>query len=259
MSGEPEQVDAGLPPIGHSPAQPQGDEDLTVSRIVIENGAAIGIEVADQGAPRRITCEREVIVCAGAINSPKLLMLSGVGNPDELRKVGIVVRVESRQVGRNLQNHPGVDLQYATANEHSLTAELNMVGRAKLAADWAIRRKGLGTTNFFETGAFLRTRDDVTFPKMQFEFLPLTRRLKNGKLIPIPGFQFWMDLSRPESRARSLFDRPTPPPTRRSSFNHLKARQDVQDLIDGVRLTRTLIHQQAWDRTAASSSHAALR
>jgi choline dehydrogenase len=219
-----------------------------VNRVVIENGVAIGIEVAGESTSRVITCEREVIVCAGAINSPKLLMLSGVGDPDELRKHNIAVLAESRQVGRNLQNHPGVDLQYATDNEHSLTAELGMFGRAKLAADWALRRKGLGTTNFFETGAFLRTRDDVGFPNMQFEFLPLTRQLKNGKLLPIPGFQLWMDLSRPESRGAVTLRSADPTAHPSIIFNHLKTRPDVQDMIDGVRLTRTLIRQPAWDR-----------
>jgi len=219
-----------------------------VNRIVIENGTAVGIELADQGTARRITCAREVIVCAGAINTPKLLMLSGVGEPDDLRSHGIAVTAESRGVGRNLQNHPGVDLQYATENEHSLTAQLGMAGRVKLALDWGLRRKGLGTTNFFETGAFLRTRDDVAFPNMQFEFLPLTRQLKNGKLIPIPGFQFWMDLSRPESRGAVTLRSGDPTAHPSVVFNHLEAPQDMQDMIDGVRLTRTLIHQQAWDR-----------
>jgi choline dehydrogenase len=219
-----------------------------VNRILIEDGAAVGIEVADQGAPRRFTCVREVIVCAGAINTPKLLMLSGVGHPDQLRTHGITVTAEASEVGRNLQNHPGVDLQYATDDEHSLTAELGKVGRVKLALDWGLRRKGLGTTNFFETGAFLRTRDDVAFPNMQFEFLPLTRQLKNGKLIPIPGFQLWMDLSRPESRGAVTLLSADPTAHPSVVFNHLEAPQDMQDMIDGVRLTRTLIHQQAWDR-----------
>jgi choline dehydrogenase len=238
---------AYLRPVVHRPNL-QVMKTSLVNRIVVENGAAIGIEVADHGSPRRITCEREVVVCAGAINSPKLLMLSGVGDPDELRKHGIAVSAESRQVGRNLQNHPGIDLQYATDNKDSLTAELSMVGRAKLAADWALRRRGLGTTNFFETGAFLRTREDVAFPNMQFEFLPLTRKLDNGKVIPIPGFQFWMDLSRPESRGAVTLRSADPAGHPSIVFNHLESRQDVQDMIDGVRLTRTLVRQQAWDR-----------
>src|SRR4030081_958179 len=127
-----------------------------VPKVLFEDGAATGIEVLDRGRPRRITSDREVIVCAGAINTPKLLMLSGVGDPDELRRYDIDVVAEARQVGRNLQNHPGVDLQDATADADSLTAQLGPIGRATLTADWLLRRKGLGTSNFFEAGAFLR-------------------------------------------------------------------------------------------------------
>jgi choline dehydrogenase len=115
-----------------------------------------------------------------------------------------------------------------------------------LAADWLLRRKGLGTTNFFETGAFLKTRDDVDFPNMQWEFLPLTRRLVNNKLIPVPGFQFWMDLSRPESRGAVTLrsNDPAVPPS--TVFNHYESRQDMQDMIDGIRLTREIVSQPAW-------------
>jgi choline dehydrogenase len=122
---------------------------------------------------------------------------------------------------------------------------LNLFGRAKMGADWVLRRKGLGTTNFFEAGAFLRTRDDVEFPNMQYEFLPLTRKLVNGKLIPIPGFQVWMDLSRPESRGYVKLRSADPADPPSIVFNHMASRQDMTDMIDGIRLTRTLVRQPA--------------
>ncbi len=202
-----------------------------VKRIVIEHGAAIGIEISNNGNSRVITSEGEVILCAGAFNTPKLLMLSGVGDADELRKHGIDVVADVREVGRNLQNHPGVDVQYTTNYEDSLTSELSAFGRVKLGADWILRKKGLGTTNFFETGAFLRTRDDVAFPNMQYEFLPLARQLINGKLVPIPGFQFWMDLSRPESRGEVTLRSANSADPPSIVFNHLEARPDVKDLV----------------------------
>jgi GMC oxidoreductase len=158
------------------------------------------------------------------------------------------VVADARGVGRNLQNHPGVDLQFASSHEDSLTAELNLRGRAKLAAEWVVRKKGLGTTNFFETGAFLRTRDDVVFPNVQFEFLPLTRRLQRGRLVPIPGFQFWIDLSRPQSRGAVTLRSADPADAPLVVFNHLEAELDVRELIDAVRLARTLAGQAAWDR-----------
>ncbi|MDQ8708098.1 choline dehydrogenase [Streptomyces sp. LHD-70] len=215
-----------------------------VTRVLVENGTAVGIEVAAQGSLRRIHCEREVVLCAGALNTPKLLMLSGVGPAGELRRHGIAVRANVPGVGQNLQNHPGIDLQYGTRYEDSLTSELHMLGRAKLGADWVLRRKGLGTTNFFEAGAFLRTRDDVDFPNMQYEFLPLTRKLVNGKLVPIPGFQFWMDLSRPESRGTVTLRSPNPADAPVAVFNHYESRQDMQDMIDGIRLMRDRVVRQ---------------
>jgi choline dehydrogenase len=222
-----------------------------VSMILIENGTAVGIEVVTKGGKRRITCDREVILSAGAVNSPKLLMLSGVGSPDELRRHGIDVAAAVPEVGRNLQNHPGVDIQFTTRHEDSLTAELNALGRVKLGASWVLFRKGLGTTNFFETGAFLRTRDDVAFPNMQYEFLPIARKLRDGKLVPIPGFQFWMDLSRPESRGFIKLRSTNPADGPLTVFNHLESRRDLRDMIDGVRLARTLVRQGAWQRYQA--------
>ena len=223
----------------------------TVQRVVVTDGAATGVEVVELGKRRTITCGREVVLCAGAINTPKLLLLSGIGPADELAEHGITSVVDVREVGRNLQNHPGVDIQFGTAHEDSLTAELGLLGRAKLGADWLLRRKGLGTTNFFETGAFLRTRDDVDYPNMQYEFLPLTRRLVNGKLVPVPGFQFWMDLARPESRGAVTLRSADPSGHPSVVFNHLRSRQDLRDLVDGVRLARDLVRQPAWERFRA--------
>jgi choline dehydrogenase len=219
-----------------------------VTRVVVQDGAAVGIEVSDRAGRRTISCDREVVLCAGAINTPKLLLLSGIGPADELARHAIAVEADVRGVGRNLQNHPGVDVQFLSRHEDSLTANLSLFGRAKLGADWLLRKKGLGTTNFFETGAFLRSRDDVTFPNVQFEFLPLTRKLHNGKLVPIPGFQFWMDLSRPESRGAVTLRSSDPTEAPKIVFNHLHARHDVKDLLDAVRLARILAAQPAWDR-----------
>jgi choline dehydrogenase len=219
-----------------------------VRRILIEDGVATGIDVLAGGESQLIRCDREVILCAGAVSTPRLLLLSGIGPADELRSHGIRVVADVGAVGRNLQNHPGMDIQYSARHEDSLTAQLGMAGRARIGADWVLRKQGLGTSNFFETGAFLRTRDDVPFPNMQYEFLPLVRLLRNGKLVPVPGFQFWMDLARPESRGAVTLRSANPAAPPSIVFNHLHARQDVTDLIAGLRLARELIRQPAWDR-----------
>ena len=119
--------------------------------------------------------------------SPKLLMLSGIGPADELRRHGIPVVADVAQVGENLQNHPGVDVQWAADHEDSLTAEIGLFGGARLAAEWVLRRRGLGATNFFEAGAFLRTNDDVAFPDMQYEFLAAHPQIGQRQADPGPG------------------------------------------------------------------------
>jgi choline dehydrogenase len=220
----------------------------TVRRLIIENGAAVGIELESKGGSLRVACARELILCAGAFNTPQLLMLSGVGDADELRPLGIAVKAHVPDVGRNLQNHPGINVQYATRYADSLASELGVFGQIRLGLEWMLRRKGLGATNFFETGAFLRTRSNLELPNVQYEFLPLTRYLKNGKLVAIPGFQFWMDVCRPESRGAVRLASADPAAAPSIVFNHLASRNDLRDLIDGVRLARELIAQPAWDR-----------
>jgi choline dehydrogenase len=220
----------------------------TVRRVLFENGAAVGVEVSRRGSTHRITCTREVIVSTGALNTPKLLLLSGVGDPDELRHHGIGVVACARQVGRNLQNHPGVDIQFATDDKDSLTSQLHLWGRAKLSADWLLRRQGLGATNFFEAGAFLRSRDDVAFPNLQYEFLPLTRKLVNGRLVPVPGFQVWVDLSRPESRGSVTLRSGDPDAAPLTVFNHFQSHQDMVDMIAAVRQTREIVAQPSLAR-----------
>ncbi len=219
-----------------------------VRRVVIDAGRAVGVEVTHGGTTSASRCRREVILCAGAFNSPQLLLLSGVGDADTLRALGIAVQAHVPHVGRNLENHPGVNIQYSTRHADSIVSELGAMGRVKLGAEWLARKRGLGSTNFFETGAFLRTRPDVAFPNVQFEFLPLMRTVRSGKLVAAPGFQFWMDLSRPASRGAVTLRSADPAAPPSIIFNHMAAPSDVRDMVDAIRLARDLIAQPAWDR-----------
>jgi choline dehydrogenase len=219
-----------------------------VEKVLLEGGRATGIVVSGPNGRGTIRAEREVVLSAGPFNSPKLLMLSGIGDADELRGHGIDVVAHVPAVGRHLENHPGVDVQFGTRHADSLTSRIGLVGRAMLGARWLLTKKGLGASNLFEAGAFLRTRDDVDFPNMQYEFLPLTRQLRGGKVVPVPGFQFWMDLSRPESRGRVTLRSADPAAPPSIVFNHLAAPQDARDLIDGVKLARDIARQPAFAR-----------
>jgi choline dehydrogenase len=219
---------------------------ILVEKVVIEDGRAVGVLVRDHSSRRVLRCQREVILCAGAFNSPQLLMLSGIGDADHLRGHGIDVIAHAPAVGGNLENHPGVDIQFATRHADSLTSQIGPVGRGLLGARWLLTRQGLGASNLFEAGAFLRTNSDVTFPNMQYEFLPLTRQLRDGKLVPVPGFQFWMDLSRPESRGAVRLHSSDPTHAPSIVFNHLADPRDIRDLIAGLRLAREVAGQRAW-------------
>lgn len=213
----------------------------TVSRLLLSDGEVVGVEAEHRGEPTRLTARREVILCAGAMNTPKLLMVSGIGPEEELARHGIAMAAEAPDVGRNLQNHPGVDIQFATATEHSLTSRITVPRQALLGARWMLTRTGLGASNLFEGGAFLRTREDVDFPNMQFEFLPLCRTVVRGKVLPVPGFQVWMDLSRPQSRGRITLTSADPAAPVSTVFDTYSARQDLVDVLDGVRLLRERI------------------
>jgi choline dehydrogenase len=213
-----------------------------VTRVLLEGTRAAGV-LLDGG--ERLECRREVVLAAGAFGSPQLLMLSGLGNPDHLRDHGIEVRVELPAVGEHLENHPGVNLQFITDAKHSMVSRLGPIGRVRLGAEWLLRRRGLGTTNFFETGAFLRTRDDTAVPNMQFEFLPLVRYIEKGKLKATAGFNFWMDLSRPASRGRVALRSADPKAAPSIVFNHLAEAVDLSDLVDGVLLGRSIVRQGA--------------
>ncbi|MGK0149647.1 choline dehydrogenase [Pseudomonas putida] len=219
----------------------------TVRNLIFEGDSAVGVRVDHEGLTQDVTSRREVILCAGAFNTPKLLMLSGIGDSDELRQHGIKTRLHAPEVGKNLENHPGINVQYTARREDSLVSQLGLMGQAKMGAQWLMFKSGLGATNFFEAGAFLRTRPDVAYPNVQFEFLPLTRQLKNGRLVAIPGFQFWLDLSRPESRGQVSLRSADPAAAPSIVFNHMSTRQDRRDMIDGIRLARELIAQPAWD------------
>ncbi len=119
-------------------------------------------------------------------------------------------------------------------------------GQAALGMRCLLTRTGPGAATTFESGAFLRTRDDAGFPNMQYEFPPLTRQLCGGRLVPVPGFQFWMDLSRPQSRGTVMLRSADPACQPSIVFSHLGGRQDIRDLAAVIRLARELVRQHAW-------------
>ncbi len=215
-----------------------------VVRLIFDGDRAVGVELADG---ERLHAGKEVIVAASTVGAAKLLLLSGVGPADELRALGIPVVLDQPNVGRNLENHPGVNLQYAAKYEDSLVSQLNLFGQARLGLEWLLFRRGLGASNFFEAGAFVKTHDAADYANLQLEFLPLARRVVNGRVKVLPGFQLWMDLSRPTSRGHIRLRSVDPKVPPEIIFNHLGTEEDRRDLVRSVRLARELFAQPAWE------------
>lgn len=217
---------------------------VEVVRVLFDGTRAAGVLLSDG---TRLEAGREVIVAASNVGGAKLLLLSGIGPADALRALGIPIVLDQPHVGRNLENHPGVNLQYAARREDTLLPQLGLVGQAKLGLEWLMLRRGLGASNFFEAGAFVKTHDGADYPNLQLEFLPLARRVVNGKVTVFPGFQLWMDLSRPRSRGHIRLRSANPADAPEIVFNHLQDREDQLDMIRAVRLARELFAQPAWD------------
>lgn len=218
-----------------------------VQTVEFDGTCARGVRVVSNGKTLRYVAEREVILCAGAIATPQLLMLSGVGDADHLKSHGIPLVHHAPGVGRNLEDHTAMPIKFLTNGPISMARQLSAVGRLWLGTEWILARRGLGATNFFETGGFLRSSGDVIVPDIQFEFLPILRMYKNGKVGIDHGFQFHVNLMRPTSKGWIRLRSRDPSQGPGMVFNYLSTEADRRDMIQAVRLTRDIVAQKAWD------------
>ena len=146
-----------------------------VTRVLFEGTRAVGVEVSQRGGFERIGAG-EVILCGGAINSPQLLQLSGVGDPEHLRSVGVEVVHALPGVGENLQDHLEVYVQHACTKPLSVAPAMKWRNRPWVGLQWLLFRRGPGATNHFEAGGFMRSNEEVAYPNLMFHFLPLAIR-----------------------------------------------------------------------------------
>jgi choline dehydrogenase len=217
-----------------------------VHRIQFAGKRATGVEIHIDAHKTVVEAQSEVILCGGAIHSPHLLMLSGVGDAQDLGKLGISSVVHLPGVGRNLRDHVAAAVQCRETKNVSTARKLGPLGRLKLGADWLFFKRGIGASNFFEVGGFIRTRRDIHVPNVQFEFLPLLGELMHGSVKLENGFQYFFSLMRPTSvgRVELRSANPTDPP--KFQFNFLTTEQDQRDAIDAVKEIRRIIAQPAW-------------
>ena len=217
-----------------------------VTRIEFSGRRALRIHATINGEAATIGADGEIILCAGALHSPHLLMHSGIGDADELRRVGITSVMHLPGVGKGLKDHVAAAVQYTETKNASLAKNLTTLGRARLAREWLLFKRGLGTRNFFEVGAFIRTREEVKVPDVQFEFVPLLGEFQTGELRLGKGFQYFFSLMRPTSSGRVWVDSVDPRSLPKFSLNYLASEQDRSDAIAAVRAIRHVVSQPAW-------------
>lgn len=209
---------------------------------------AVGVEVLRAGQRSQLRATREVILSGGAINSPQLLQLSGIGNPAHLQALGIDVTAPLKGVGENLQDHLETYVQYACKEPITLYSALNPFVKLKIGIEWLLFGTGLGATNHFESGGFIRSEAGVKHPDLQYHFLPMAVRYDGKSAAPGHGFQAHVGSMRPTSRGnvRLRDANPLTPPI--IKFNYMSTEQDRKEIRAAIRLTREIFAQSAFDR-----------
>lgn len=216
-------------------------------KINFSNKRATRVDILVGGERQSIEIDGEIILCAGALNSPQLLQLSGIGPADMLRGVGIEVLADMPGVGAGLKDHIAAPVQYRATQNVSAARHLNNLGKLKLGLQWILAKKGLGATNFFEVGVFMRTRPEIAVPNVQFEFVPMLGEMQHGSVKLENGFQYFFSLMRPKSEGRVWLRDANPLSAPRFVFNYFDHAEDRRDAIDAVRAIRNVIGQKAWD------------
>ena len=216
-----------------------------VARILVEDRRATGVEIASPGGIERIHAEREVICCAGAIDSPRILQRSGIGEPDFLKGLGIPVVADRPGVGANLQDHPEIYVQFRSRLPISLYPALKPWNQLAIGARWLLAGTGIGASNHFEAGAFVRSRDDLEIPNLQYHFVPIAMSYDGRNPADGHGFQMHVGPMKGTStgRVRIRSTDPRDPPS--IVFNYLTTESDRQDMRDAVRLSREIAAQRA--------------
>jgi choline dehydrogenase len=217
-----------------------------VSKVLFDGKRAIGVEARGLRGGSEKLYAGEVILCGGAINSPQLLQLSGVGHADELRRLGIDVVEHVPAVGENLQDHLEVYVQYASTQPVSMAPALEWKNRPGIGAQWLFLRKGPAATNHFEAGGFIRSNEDVAYPNLMFHFLPLAIRY-DGTAPQGHGYQVHVGPMYSDARGTVKITSTDPRKHPALRFNYLTTDQDRREWVEAIHCARRILTQPAFD------------
>ncbi len=231
--------------------QARGRPNLTIvthaltDRILFTGKRATGVAYLLADQPRTARARREVLLCAGAIASPQILQRSGVGPADVLRAAGVTVLIDLPGVGANLQDHLEIYQQYECKQPVSLAPALRLHNQPAIGAEWLLLGTGVGATNQFEAGGFIRTDDSFAWPNIQYHFLPVAINYNGSNPIKVHSFQAHMGSMRSPSRGRIALRSSDPREHPSILFNYMAHEQDWREFRAGIRITRDIMRQQA--------------
>lgn len=220
---------------------------VVTRRILLEGKRAVGVEFEKSGNIEHVMADKEVISSAGSVGSPQLLQLSGIGARDVLESAGVDVQHELPGVGENLQDHLEVYFQFHCQQPITLNSKLGLISKGMIGTEWILTRKGLGATNHFESCAFIRSREGLKWPNVQYHFLPAAMRYDGKAAFDGHGFQVHVGPNKPESRGYVRIKSADPHAKPAILFNYITTEQDRQDWRDTIRLTREIMDQNAMD------------
>ncbi len=222
-------------------------EETRLEETGLQGKKAVGVEFEKAGSIQQCFAKNEVISSAGSIGSVQLLQLSGIGPKDVLEKAGIELKHQLEGVGKNLQDHLEVYFQYHCKQPITLNSKLGLVSKGLIGTEWILTRKGLGATNHFESCAFIRSREGLKWPNIQYHFLPAAMRYDGQAAFDGHGFQVHVGPNKPESRGTVEVVSSNPNDKPKIEFNYISTEQDKQDWRDCIRLTREILNQPAMD------------
>ena len=214
-------------------------------RVIFDNNRAVGVEIERKGGVQKVMAGHEVILSASSINTPKLLMLSGIGPAQHLRDHGIDVRADRPGVGANLQDHLEIYIQYRSLKPVTLYTYYNLLGKGRVGLEWLLQKTGLGASNQFESCAFIRSSDQVDYPDIQYHFLPLAVRYDGKAAVRGHGFQVHVGPMRSKSRGSVQLMSNDPKAAPRIHFDYMSHPDDWAEFRAAIRLTRQIFDQPA--------------
>ncbi len=224
-----------------------------VTKVLFDGKRATGVEVIIKGKKQNFSAH-EVILCGGAINTPQILQLSGIGNAKELSALGIGVVADLPGVGENLQDHLEVYVQYACKKPVSMQPMLKLWRRPFIGARWLFFRSGPGATNHFEAGGFTRSNSDVKYPNLMFHFLPLAIRYDGSAPSGGHGYQVHVGPMYSDARGSVKIKSTDPFVKPALRFNYLSTDQDRREWVEAVRVARDILTQKAMDEFNAGET-----